>query len=89
MAAEFKRRSCQSGQRLSKPSLLAMLGEPPLDGESFSNNASRAFFERIPNENWDIISFDVITRNVCVSILTNYGVHTISVILPPLSVSKV
>ena len=53
-----------------------------------SDSTTRAFFEKIPDDNWAIVSFDPETRTVCVDITdesTTTTSKTMSVILPPLT----
>jgi hypothetical protein len=88
MAIEFRKRACQVVHRLTKVNFLAMLGNPPEPGEEFSNSVTRAFFEKISDEDWIITSFNPETRDVCVIVTSDNGTRTISVTLPVLSVSK-
>lgn len=79
---QFRRRACAtSTTRLTKATLLTMLGPSPSPGEQFSSNQSRAFFEKIENP-WEIISFNSETKEVCVSIQSPNGMRTVSVKLP-------
>ena len=70
---QFKRRACQKQQRLSKPTLLAML----LEGSS-----TRTFFENLNDDEWSIVSFDPSKREVCVEIYQKGQTKTLSVTLP-------
>lgn len=84
-APQFRRRACTvTNTRLSKATLLAMLGPPPDPDQQFSSNPSRAFFEKIENP-WEITSFNPVTRQVCVKITTPNGDRTTTVTLPELS----
>jgi len=65
-----------------------MLGESAQPGEQYSDSPSRAFFEKIPSDNWEIVSYDSKTRNVCVRITDNSGVKTMGITLPTLSLSS-
>lgn len=47
-----------------------------------SSNPSRAFFESLDSSTWSIVSFDPMTRVVCVRIDVNQDTRTVSVILP-------
>ena len=86
MSTEDKRRGCIANHRLSKSSMLAMLGDPAQPGESHSDSKSRAFYEKIPDANWEIISFNPLSRMVCVKITDRIGTRTTSVVLPYLTV---
>ena len=86
MTAPDKRRGCVARQRLSKISMLAMLGDPPEPGEQYSDSKTRAFFEKITYDNWEITSFDPLTRVVCIEITDGLGTRTTSVTLPYLTV---
>jgi len=87
-APQFRRRACPvTNDRLTKASMLAMLGPPPEFGETVSSHPSRAFFEKI-TQPWAITSFNSMTREVCVEITTLTGKRTTSVVLPELSASN-
>ena len=62
-----------------------MIGDPPEPGELYSDNKTRAFFEKMPDDVWEIVSFDPLTRVVCVEI-TAKGTRRVSVTLPYLTV---
>ena len=81
-----KSRACVSKHRLSKISMLSMLGPPPEPGEQYSSSKSRAFYEKIPDDNWTIVSFDSLTQVVCTEITDRIGTRTTSVTLPYLTV---
>jgi hypothetical protein len=78
-------RACVVQQRMPKATLLAMLGDPASIGESYSDSQSRAFFEKIPEDNWEVVSFDPSTRKVCVEISDDIGTRTVAVTLPYLT----
>ena len=77
MKSQITRTACSNTQqRLSKTTFLAFLteGEKP-----------RTYFESIPENNWSIISFNPITREVCVLLESDNGNRTLSITLPNLS----
>lgn len=74
MVTNFKRRACQSTQRLSKKTLVAYLTE---------GSKEREFFEGLNDDDWEIMSFDPDKREVCVTILNEKaGDVTLTVNLP-------
>ena len=91
MVQEFRRRACSSLKSISKQAFLSILGPPPErsgeDQQLFSSNPSRAFFEKIPDEQWTITSFNPQKREVCVEIQNQSGTRNITVGLSDLSFS--
>jgi hypothetical protein len=93
------RNSCSSFEKLSKSTLLAMLGQKRFvknkiyingwiiddrsDDQPYSDSKNRAFFEKIKYD-WEIISFDSKTRVVCVEINDPVRKKVVSVTLPKL-----
>lgn len=75
--------ACTTKNRLSKSTLLAMLGPPPFGEEEFSSSPTRAFFEKIVHP-WEITSFDPMTKIVCIIIEKPSGEANIAVTLPEL-----
>jgi hypothetical protein len=69
--------------------MLVMLGDPAPAGELYSDSPQRAFFEKIPEDNWSIVSFNPLSRKVCVEITDNVSTRTVSVTLPPLTVDSI
>jgi hypothetical protein len=72
---DFSRRRCQKEHRLSKATLLAMI-EPITD--------TYEFFLSIPDEDWEIDSFNPRLREVCVNITQKGQTKKLSVTLPPI-----
>ena len=60
----FKEKPCSVRQRLAKVTFLAMLPD---------GSRTKEFYENIPDERWEISSFDPATRNVCVRLTTLHG----------------
>jgi len=91
-ARQFQRRRCISPDTISKPTFLAMLGDPP--GKSFntqqevSDSKIRAYFENLNDDQWQILTFNAETRDVCVEVISPAGSRTMTVTLPYLSNSK-
>ena len=69
----FRRRRCQTTARLTKTSFIAQLTV---------GSSQRAFYEGLPDENWEILSFDPATRLVCVTITNRSTTSTTTVRLP-------
>ena len=84
-----KRQACSANVRLLKATFLAMLGDPPLYGEQYSVDKQRAFFEKIPDANWTIVSFNPLTKKVCVEITDGIGTRTVAVTLKDLTVDSI
>lgn len=88
MAVEFRKRACQAEHRLSKASFLAMLGDPAVAPATVSDSTARAFYEKLNDVDWVIVSFNSNSREVCIDITTDSGIRRTSNILPTLSASK-
>ena len=80
---------CINSDRLSKATFRCMISDMP----------AAAFFENLTDDQWDILSFDALSRNVCVRIYapsetivpvngTYRTVNTLSLKLPVLSNSS-
>lgn len=50
--------------------------------EQYSQNKTRAYFEKLNLNDWSITSFDSTTRIVCVEIKNKYGNKNLSIKLP-------
>jgi hypothetical protein len=74
MVVFFKRRACQSRQRLSKNTFVAYL----TDGSK-----TKEFFLGMDQDDWEILSFDPEEREVCITILNEKANDvTVTVNLP-------
>lgn len=91
----MKNIACSTYDRLSKNTFLAILGNKAFkkensniygtkDDEKYSRNKTRAYFEKLNNNSWDITSFDPETRKVCINIRNKGTRINMSVTLPPL-----
>jgi hypothetical protein len=78
-----ERRRCISPEEISKSTFLAMLGPPPPDA-----TPTRAYFEGLLDEQWEIFSFNANTRDVCVRVTSAFGDRTMTITLPYLSNQK-
>jgi hypothetical protein len=65
----FKERPCSVQQRLAKVTFLAMLPD---------GSRQKEFYLSIPDDRWEILSFDPKTRDVCVRHTTLYGGENLS-----------
>jgi len=81
MSTEFNRRQCTKQERLSKVTVLAMLRD--------TGTGLETYFENMDIDQWEIVSFDSLTRNVCISVDNGLaGVPILnSITLPTLSAS--
>jgi hypothetical protein len=92
MALPIKRRACTAQQTIPKSTFLTMLGPPPEKSyntqEAYSSGLTRAYFEKLEDSQWSIISFNPETRVTCVQLVSPVGQRLLSVTLPSLSASK-
>lgn len=83
MATEFQRRKCTKQERLTKTTFLAILRD--------TGSALEEYFNGLEEDQWEIISFNSVTRDVCVRVengVTNESNPiTHSVTLPSISPS--
>ena len=69
----IRKRGCTNLQRLSQTSFLTMV-----------QDTTRAYFESIDPNDWEIRSFDTITREVCITLHTPSGDRLISYTVAPI-----
>ncbi len=72
----FNKTLCQSNQTLPKSTLIAMFAE---------GSTTRLFLEGLKDSEWAVLSFNALTRQVCVILTPPSGMRTISLLLPELS----
>lgn len=74
MVSFFKKTACIVGKSISKNALLSVLSE----------TSEGAYLEEVGQENWEIASYDVRTREVCVDLISNNGTRRLSIVIPSL-----
>lgn len=70
MAAEFRRRACTSGDRISKITTIA-----------FAPTDTAAYLASIDIDTWEVTSFNAQTREVCITVTTPGGFRDFTVTL--------
>lgn len=78
MPKRIFRRACYQPPNISKATLIASFNE---------GSGTREYLEGLDDENWDILSFDPETRDVCIVLSSTTGsrIHTMSFTLPVIS----
>lgn len=71
----FSRTACKKTQPIGKHTVRAML----------QGLASYEFFQKLTDDQWDVISFDPYKREVCIVLYNNSGNKQITVLLPYIS----
>jgi hypothetical protein len=78
MRKRIFRRACSQRPSISKATLKASFEE---------DTPTRDFLESLDDDDWDILSFDAQSREVCVMVTATTGsqIHTLSFTLPVIS----
>lgn len=71
----FRRNACPVLQRLSQPTLLALLGDL---------HPAYQMLAGLDMSEWRIVSFDPSTRNVCVALDVRCGFRLLNITVPPI-----
>ena len=87
------KQACSTYERLSKKTFLSILGQKAFkkespetygkkDDEQYSQNKTRAYFEKLNINSWSIRSFDPNSKQVCIEIKNKSGLVNLSIKLP-------
>lgn len=71
MAKVFPRRACESTQRLTQDTFLAMLPD---------DSGQKEFYSGMARSEWEVLSFNPQRREACVTLINERGVNVTTIV---------
>jgi hypothetical protein len=75
MAQPFRYQACNSSETITKGCFLQLLGE---------GTGIKTFFDKLEDDQWSIISFDRVTKDICILVAIPSGQTYLSITLASL-----